>query len=501
MLLINKDELNPKSIFGIDALISKEFIKNFTCDFLHNESWHINSNNTERIKKIYSHMFSLFKNNPHSDVFFAIQDRFYFIMALSICISCRKKIYFPNMLTSNAIRQLMHDYDAILITDIDELSENIEKCIIISEDKFGNTLDDISTEITFPQDVTLNFFTSGSSGFAKVIPKKLSHLVLELSLIQPLLKNKQTISCDVNPFQCEQIIHATVSHQHIYGFIFTILYPLMFQNKINRHTYALWENLFYQLQNGDIIVSSAAHLGRFPVDFRATVTPSIILSSGSLLSFEASYESYKVLNCVPIEIYGSTETGGIAYRQQINNEFSHENNETKNQFWTSFDHIHPYEDDNGCLTVTSPCLTDDTVYKGKMNTFHTSDLVTFVENKKFYLNGRADNIIKVEGKRISLEELILKLKTHDLIFDACAVLLESSYRTEIGVVAILSSNGQKMLIDQTKKKVVFLLRESLSTFFEPIFIPKKWRFVDILPRNNQGKIIKTDILNYFKQME
>jgi hypothetical protein len=66
------------------------------------------------------------------------------------------------------------------------------------------------------------------------------------------------------------------------------------------------------------LVSTPAHLNRMPKNMiTAAHRPRTVFSSGGPLPFEVAQETERLLGVVPIEVYGSSETGGIAWRQQL----------------------------------------------------------------------------------------------------------------------------------------------------------------------------------------
>ena len=64
----------------------------------------------------------------------------------------------------------------------------------------------------------------------------------------------------------------------------------------------------------------------------------------------------------------------------------------------------------------------------------------------FTLHGRADRVVKVEGKRISLGAVERHLRQSDLVEDAIALIPDDNDR-RLGVVAVLSPAGRDMLAD------------------------------------------------------
>ena len=45
------------------------------------------------------------------------------------------------------------------------------------------------------------------------------------------------------------------------------------------------------------------------------------------------------------------------------------------------------------------------------------------------------------------------------------------------------------------------LREFLASVFEPVVLPRKWRFVSAMPINAQGKTVVSDLCMLFDKVE
>ena len=101
---------------------------------------------------------------------------------------------------------------------------------------------------------------------------------------------------------------------------------------------------------------------------------------------------------LPIEVFGSTETGGIAYRQQHS---SHE-------LWQLFDGVQAELNQEGCLKLQSPNIAIDP--DANNSWYQTADACRFHSATQFELLGRTDRIVKIEEKRISLVEVEQRLE-------------------------------------------------------------------------------------------
>src|SRR5690606_2318610 len=114
----------------------------------------------------------------------------------------------------------------------------------------------------------------------------------------------------------EAHVHGTVSHQHIYGLLFRVLWPLAAGRAIAPRQF-FHEEIAASIDAPAVLVTSPAHLKRIPdaVDYRqARARLRAVFSSGGALSAQASLGAAERLGQAPIEILGSSETGGIASR-------------------------------------------------------------------------------------------------------------------------------------------------------------------------------------------
>ena len=112
-----------------------------------------------------------------------------------------------------------------------------------------------------------------------------------------------------------------------------------------------------------------------------------MFSSGGALPDETATELHTLLGQWPTEIYGSSETGGIAWRQG-------------GELWTPCAGIELGQKAEGALHLTSRYLPAG-------HREQTADAVELQADGRFALRGRLDRIIKLEEKRIyeKLEEI------------------------------------------------------------------------------------------------
>lgn len=328
-----------------------------------------------------------------------------------------------------------------------------------------------SVKLPKSEDCRLVFFTSGSTDKPKPVAKTLALLEREVMALEAVW------GADGHAME----VTGLVSHQHIYGLLFRIVWPLMAGRLFQARMVDYWEELVgYEAQSALTVIASPAHLTRIPdgLSFR----PARIFSSGGPLPQEASLAAGTVFKTTPVEVYGSTETGGIAYRSQ---------QADKDVAWTVLPGVEVSVAEDDRLIVRSPHLGQEAPYL-------TEDQIRFSGENEFYLTGRVGKVVKVEGKRVSLAQVEHGLKGSALVADAAVFMLEGE---DVGLAAIVvpSADGQALLNDIGAFRMGRKLRKELHSKQEGAGLPRRWRFVDRIPMNAQGKRPVKDLQAVFEQ--
>jgi acyl-coenzyme A synthetase/AMP-(fatty) acid ligase/3-hydroxymyristoyl/3-hydroxydecanoyl-(acyl carrier protein) dehydratase len=323
-----------------------------------------------------------------------------------------------------------------------------------------------------PEFVGMVLYTSGSTGAPQAIAKKLSQLSAEVA----------TLERQFGAALGAADIVATVSHQHIYGLLFKVLWPLTAGRTVHARSLSFLEELIAPSAQRDcVLVSGPAHLKRLSEN-SAWITTSkrlrAVFSSGGPLPPAVARETDRLLGQTPIEVYGSSETGGIAWRQQ---------HTELDDLWLPLPGVEWRIDRHqGVLEVRSPNLPND-------DWFRTADRATAVGDQRFRLQGRVDRIAKIEGKRISLSAIELQLTGSPLVSDVRVVALAEG-RQRVAAFIVLSDAGRGKLAEVGKLVLNRLLRDWLSQSIEPVALPRIWRYLEALPTNAQGKTTHAELL-------
>ncbi|MGE8351780.1 MAG: AMP-binding protein [Pseudomonas protegens] len=312
----------------------------------------------------------------------------------------------------------------------------------------------------------LSLCTSGSSGEPKRIEKNLRQLANEVQALEQLW------GTDLGPAW----IIGSVATQHIYGLLFRVLWPLCAGRPFVRRQLPFPEDLQRASRECPAFawVASPALLKRMGdnLDWPALSPVRRVFSSGGALPAEAASGLQQRLQQWPTEILGSSETGGIAWRQGPS-------------LWQPFAEVRLSQDSDGALLIASPYLPAGHIE-------HSADAARIAADGRFELLGRLDRIVKLEEKRISLPMLEQALEQHDWVAEARLGVIEDN-RAYLGALLVLSESGLHALRNQGRRHLTQALRQHLSRHCEALALPRRWRLLRQMPLNNQGKLPQAEV--------
>lgn len=322
----------------------------------------------------------------------------------------------------------------------------------------------------------LVLFTSGSTGTPEPVAKSFAQLEAELSALETQWGSQLAGAT----------ITSSVSHHHIYGLLFRLLWPLC-----AGRPFVVWERDYWEELAADArcyqplaIISSPAHLSRIPpLDWPERARPAAIFCSGAPLATTAALAAQDHLGQAITEVYGSTETGGIGWREQ-----------DKSADWTCLPGVQiALDPSDSLLQVRSGHLPDNEWYT-------SADRASLETDGRFSLCGRADRIAKVGGKRISLSAIERELEQQAGVARARVILLPER-GDRLGAVVVLDNSGNKSLVDQGKAIINQQLKQALEAAVDRVAIPRYWRYLGELPRNSQGKTTQAELAQLFSPGE
>ncbi len=278
----------------------------------------------------------------------------------------------------------------------------------------------------------LFLFTSGTTGKPARIYKNSFNIMEELSILQKFIPLTKNI-----------IFLATVRPHHIYGFLFTILLPLFTDIPVI-HTKSLLPgnilNIINKNNNNICLITIPAFINallRVSKNHNTHHIPLTISSSAPLQKI-AAISMNNTLSDSIIEIFGSTETGGIASRQTINGE--------RDDAWQVFPGIE-YKVQDDRLMIRSKMISPD--QPTDMDGFYTTmDIARVLDNEKFEILGRIQYIVKIGGRRVSTLEVEKCIINSGLVKECAVIGVKSKKMTGEILVAFLTGVANHKKIKQ-----------------------------------------------------
>lgn len=319
----------------------------------------------------------------------------------------------------------------------------------------------------------IELFTSGSTGVPRRVIKPVSCLDQEVGLLAAHFAG-QLENCR---------IIASVAPQHLYGLTFRVFLPMSLGIAFHASMLYYAEQLTTLSRNYRyLFVSSPAFLKR--LDDRLSVPPvDVVLSAGGTLDWQYVSQATGWLGCKLEEIYGSTETGVLAWRWRHQDDV----------VWQPFPGVNILSEGEG-FRVTSALIPDE---KGLL----LDDVLQFDASGCFRLFGRRGRIVKIEEKRVSLCEIEQRLLELDGIQDAAVLPLMRGGRLRIAALVVLDTTTRQQWQTTSSKALEQSWRYALSSWLESVVIPRYWRVIDEIPVNSMNKRVYTQLQELFHESQ
>ena len=113
---------------------------------------------------------------------------------------------------------------------------------------------------------------------------------------------------------------------------------------------------------------------------------------------------------------------------------------------------------------------------------HTGDLARMDEQGYVYFVDRAKDMIKTGGENVSTQEVEAMLFKHPQVADVAVIGLPDPVWSEAVTAVIVPRPGQTA----DEKEIIAFCKKEMAGYK----VPKRVIFVDALPRNPSGKILK-----------
>jgi acyl-coenzyme A synthetase/AMP-(fatty) acid ligase len=392
-------------------------------------------------------------------------DGYWFIVGILALAKIGADVILPPNAQSGTLLSLASEIDALL-TDLEAVDR-------AQEIGLKSSPVDVAPFHTDLENARIDFFTSGSTGEVKRVQKSLILFQREASVLE------QMWGAELGDIP----IFGTVTHQHVFGMTFRIMWPIVAGRPFHTDFHVAWEPLMTQLSGPSMIVTSPAQLTRLGGLARGAAEnrPRMIISAGAPLPAEAVNETTEIFGCVPTEIFGSTEAGAIAWRRGA----------TKPALWHPLPSVEVASGDDGVLRLRSP-------YASGLGWCEQADRISLATDGRFRFEGRTDRVLKIEGKRVSLQRLEREIAELPWVEEAAVVSLGSG-RIYLGAVVRLTAPGAIEIERLGKFRFERKLRRELSSTEDLAVLPRRWRFVDRMPMDALGKRRTSDVVALLEQ--
>ena len=297
--------------------------------------------------------------------------------------------------------------------------------------------------------------TGGTTGQPLLWPKTAVNLLGEVA--------DQIHGLRVEP---DDHILATVPPHHIYGLLFSVLLPLCAGATVERTSLFYPQEIAARIAASGVtlLVSTPAHLRALAAASWGEHRLRLVLSSGAPLAAGDARAFFGRTGVWPLEIYGSTETGGIAVRRQDGEDCP----------WLPMPAV-----ECRCveelLAVRSPYVSASPSAMPD-GFFRTADLVELRPNGRFDLLGRSDGIVKVGGQRVSLASVEKELLALPGVEDAAALAQPSP-----------SGRGQEIVVLVVSARPAAEIGRELRARLASASWPRRIRCVPAIPVTPSGK--------------
>lgn len=314
-------------------------------------------------------------------------------------------------------------------------------------------------------------FTSGSTGKPQPQPKKWG------SLVDGARAEVCALHLDEAPVE-EVVLVGTVSAQHMYGLESTIMLALhgpcalaaehpLHADEVN--------SVLSRISGRRVLVTTPVHLRALSESSEQLPALDRVISATAPLTALLAARCESAWATRVFEIYGCTETGMVAARRTVDG-----------PVWTTLRAVRVEQTGDGFAA------SGGHVQPGRL-----MDRLRLVSATSFELDGRADDLVNIGGKRASLEGLNRLLLSIDGVEDGVIFLPDSLPDTEATAAREPRLIALVVAPESSAAKVLAILR----TKMDAAFLPRPLLRVESLPRNAQGKLPRAELLALARRVQ
>ena len=312
------------------------------------------------------------------------------------------------------------------------------------------------------KDFSFIYFTSGSTGESTAALKTKKNIESEIKALSSLL----------NKYNIKRVI-VTVPFIHIYGSLTGLFYPYFNNIDIILKEHFLPNDLLEICEDNSLVVTTPLYIKALnKITSKRNLSKSLFLSSTAPLDPKEAKEFKEKFSCSVMQLFGSTETGGIAYK------FNDEN------LWNPLKGVHIQTNEENELKVKSDFVSEILFEKEFINTQGEIQTFDFIEKKdeKFKLIGRSSQILKIAGKRYSTIQIENILEKQEDI-DKALVFVKTDKDSLRGEILDITLETKK---DFRVKEIKKTLQNNLSNLKFSIDL----KCVEKIPTSSVGKKLR-----------
>ncbi|HEX6155856.1 MAG TPA: AMP-binding protein [Burkholderiales bacterium] len=370
------------------------------------------------------------------------EDRYAFTVAFAASLIAGQTTLLPPSRAPEAVRDSCAGHDAYTLTEADVLQGEGPAA------GKGFSVD--------PAHVAAIVFTSGSTGRPVPHAKTWGSLAAGARALAERIQAAGTIV-------------GTVPPQHMFGLEATVMLP--WQNGLAMHS----GRPLLPADLGAALAEAGAPcwLMTSPLHLRACVAarqplPGLagVLSSTMPLDAQLAQDAEKLWGAPVFEIYGSSEAGMIATRRTA-----------RDEAWELCPGV-KLRERGGEFSVQGGHI---------LQPQRIADELRPRDERRFTLHGRKANVVKIAGKRTSIEALNAALLRIDGVRDGVFYLRDGAER--VGALVVAPGLTPRAL------------RAALRRHLDPAFLPRPLHFVAALPRSENGKLARDALLELVDSLE
>ncbi len=399
-----------------------------------------------------------------SHVLNVCEDRYRFAVGFVACLISGRVSLQPASQSAATLHQLREQHpDVVCLCDGPYETAGLPRMDFPLDLVAGDKIP-LSVPMVDGERVVAVLFTSGSTGRPQPHGKTWTKLK----------QNGRMEAQRLGLMACRHSVVGTVPVQHSYGFESTFLMGLH-----GKATFASGKPFFPQdvadslaaVPQPRLLVTTPFHLAAL-LDSGVGVPPlAMVLSATAPLPHDLARRVEERLQVPVHEIYGSTESSQLASRRTLDGDV-----------WALLDGVTLSQE--GKVTYASGGHVEGVV--------PLSDVIELLPGRRFRLHGRHADMVNIAGKRTSLAYLNHQLQGIEGVVDGAFFLPEQSPGDSLGIHRLVAFVHAP---DLTRSQ----LTEALHARIDPAFMPRPLVWVDSLPRNETGKILRSTLQGLYEQ--